>query len=307
MISVKPNIKDCFVEGVRVIMDIGSQMSFITEKVAEELKLKTFEESIPLLIKGFTGKRKVLSHTVEFPFLLGSKTHTIICLCVPEIEIKFKTPNLKELVKMLKEDGHKMAYEPFNQSKLEEVENVQCLLGARDWDIIGSLSHRLIGSKNSKQCYSDNERLIPVGSIELWIRNYQYAKDERNLSDSNSIKDISEEQVLVSTSNIEQFVHDKVAKPEIISNSIEISNLNVTCKDNDEWSDILDVDTYSELNQQCNQLLKLDATLPMDDEVSVSENEVTDFILGNSFRDEEGRHVIAIPWLSRYKTHLGSN
>lgn len=284
MISILADSPDRANNFVNVLLDVGSQTSFMKESVAVKLGLKTYQSDIAVTLKGFTGEQKHVTRTVLFSFRVNSKNYEIICLCIPEITVRFSTPHLKKLVELVQENGQELAYKPFYSSNLDSIENIECIIGSRDWDIVFDLPRKLFGDNSGKQsaCYYSDNKVIPIGSVELFINNFKYEMEQSVTS-------------LISSLNVVS-VKSEQENLQMISSTEKLEDLD----------DILDIATYTELNEQCNRVLNVDQSFFVDEQV-ISESEVTQFVLDNSTVDESNRHELAIPWISRFKDSLGTN
>ena len=61
-----------------------------------------------------------------------------------------------------------------------------------------------------------------------------------------------------------------------------------------------------DLDRTCDIFLNVEADNEGKDNEDI-EREVTDFILNNSYQNDDGQYVMVIPWLTRYKGCLNSN
>ncbi len=126
LLTVYPNVKGYKSKEVDTLVDSGSQQAFIASDLADELNLKVVNLNVPLIIKGFNGNNKVITKTFEFPVTIGKYRYTILCICVPQICIRVKTPKLNKLIKLLKDEGHTLAYKQFERMITSEVRQSFC-------------------------------------------------------------------------------------------------------------------------------------------------------------------------------------
>lgn len=108
--------------------------------------------------------------------VIDRKRYRIKCLSVPEFSVQFSTPYLKSLIELVLDSGQELAYESFNNDNFNHVNNIQCILGSQVWKVVFSLEHRLKGDPCDKQSgyYLVDNKIIPIGSIELLINNLKY-------------------------------------------------------------------------------------------------------------------------------------
>ena len=72
-------------------------------------------------------------------------------------------------------------------------------------------------------------------------------------------------------------------------------------------SDIIDIANYSQLDENCRIFINMENECPIEEINIVTEQEVTDFILNNTSKNDEGHYIMPIPWFSRYKDLVGHN
>ena len=307
LLTIFPAIENCQYE-VDTVLDVGSQNSFIVSNLAEQLKLEVVNSHIPLLIKGINTTQKIITKSVYFPVRIGDNVHKIYCICIPSMNIKFKAPNINTLINTLKSEGFLLAFKKFDGfTDLEEVSDVKLLIGARDWAIVKLMKGGVVGPKDRLTAYYEiPDGLILVGSINDWIKNCDLLSELHGSTNDESISShmADGQESTVSVAQVENnYDLEMAVEPK---NSDEVSALYI---ESDEviCDDILDLASYAELDKACDVILNVESGEDLKSETAEVEKEVTDFIFQNSYRDESGKHVMAIPWLSRYKGHMGSN
>ena len=70
---------------IRSMKDGGCQSNFITNSVADHLKLNVIQTNFNLTVNGFNGSRSYETRIVEVPLRVGVKTHNLQAICVPKI------------------------------------------------------------------------------------------------------------------------------------------------------------------------------------------------------------------------------
>ena len=152
---------------VRAIRDSGSQTSFITESMANKLKLKVVKPHFKLGVHGFNSSRKINTRVVELPV---AKSHEPIwAVCVPEIRTNLILPGLGKIVKAFKIRGYSFA-----DAKLDEytdiVSGIDVILGNNEAQIIPQTD--IPFGNAPKSAYADTPMGIMVfGSIERMTSN----------------------------------------------------------------------------------------------------------------------------------------
>ncbi len=351
LITVSHGLSDCRTQAVNAVLDSAAQVSFCTDFIANSLGLETVQNNIQISINGFTGHAESINtRTVKFPVVINSKSSTIICICIPKIQIEILTPKMAELSQKLHTLGVTLAYDPFVEGKLNKVKNLDLLIGVRDWDLTMNLSKYLLGNGETKSSvyYLHNNKIIPVGSISLFLQNLENNKlnisclattfgnrentplvVDRKISEHAGFQDNSETNISEISKNIslnDNLLNDNISQKKIESHYTSCDSLCNFTTDHDTTnritniintsscinteqhsSAVMDLVAFEDLDDKCRQLLNMELSNKRENEILSTETEVTDFILQNSSIKEDGRILIAIPWLSRYKNKLTSN
>ncbi len=161
-------------EKISCMLDSGSQCCFILDSLARNLKLQTLKLEMNLKIKGFVSEQQMKVRMVRFPFIFDGKKREVDCVCLKSINIKFSTPSIYRLIDLMNNHGVDLQYEPFYQSKNNCVDNIQCLIGSCNWDIVNNLDSRVFGNEEKRQntFYIADNKIIPVGPVERFIRDF---------------------------------------------------------------------------------------------------------------------------------------
>lgn len=269
---------------IDTVLDSGSQNSFIDEALAKFLNLKVVDNHINLVIKGINSDKGITTRLVSLPFQIGKNMYNINCICIPEIKIELKTPNLNKLLTLFKGQGVTLAFDKFNVlENVSKVDTIKLLIGSKDWNCVMSLEGGVVGSEKLTSFYKIDSKLIPIGSVTDWIINLSNGK-----TFVTSLERVSELTETVSC---------------LGTTEIELDSL-VQFEDLDNIADIAD---YATLDRNCNIFVNYDNDCNIDETTKEAEREVTDFVLSNISQTDDGRFIMPIPWLSRYKDKLGSN
>ncbi len=294
MVIVRPNIEEFSHVKVNAMCDSGSQISFINEELARDLKLKICRSSLDVSVKGFNEVKSYCSKTVYFPITFNGYQYEFECLCIPKIGVQFSVPHLGKLIAVLSKYNVELHYEPYYEHNLKKVENIDVVLGNKDCIIISDMECKCIGPQHPSQdrsvChYTRDGKLVPNGSLESLINNLHYVNEATQCTLSSNMTSV------------------KITPNQGMELNTSPCSLDIPIDDNiDEVEDVLDLATYAQLDEKCNLVFNLEKADVLSDEL-LSEEEVTKFVLENSKLDETGRHEIAIPWLTRFKHRLQSN
>ncbi|XP_068225629.1 uncharacterized protein [Palaemon carinicauda] len=282
---------------VDTVLDSGSQNSFIEESLADFLNLKVVDPKIHLIIKGINTNQKICTKSVSFPFKIGDVSYEITCICIPKIKIQMKAPHMYKLIELLRQNGKEVAYDKFNGvNRIHDIDDIKLLIGAKDWHCVMSMESGVLGQKDRlTSFYRINDKLILIGSISDWIKNLSDAVDTSLMSH----RKISEE-TKSTTSYIGTMEIDSDGFDYEVPTLDGIYNF-------ESLPDIAEVADYSQLGHDCKIFINMEEEDSIECVTNETEQEVTDFILCNIYRDSEKFYVVPIPWLTRYKDLLGSN
>lgn len=84
-------------QDLRVLYDSGSEMSFISQSMAQKLKYKVIQSGVLLNIKGFNCNRYYQTHIIEVDLKIKNKMCSVLAAVVPNIQTKVNTPPLQVL------------------------------------------------------------------------------------------------------------------------------------------------------------------------------------------------------------------
>ena len=124
--KVKVSAKNKFSISARVIIDIGSQISFITSKLANKLKLKKVNE-MKLTIKGFNSPPQERIYSIVKPTVtLGNRRKVISAAISDDIPINVNMPGITKVQEFLLKNNIKLA----DKFEADNVNDIDLLLGS---------------------------------------------------------------------------------------------------------------------------------------------------------------------------------
>ena len=94
---------------VRAAYDSWSQTTFINEKIAQNLQCKILDPNYELLVKGFNSSRTIFTKIVEISIQVGSTTHRIPAVTIPDFAMKLQITDAKEIAKLFQDKGLSLA------------------------------------------------------------------------------------------------------------------------------------------------------------------------------------------------------
>ena len=115
---------------IRSLKDGGCQCNFISERLAEEYDLKVVQSNVNLKVNGFNATKDYVTNIVEFSIDVGGKSYSIKAVCVPEISINLKLPNLSRIVEQFTSKGYIMADKKLYE-EVDSITNIDLILGTK--------------------------------------------------------------------------------------------------------------------------------------------------------------------------------
>ncbi len=300
---------------LRCMKDSGSQSNFILEKVANENDLIVVRNNIPLIIHGINSAKEYLTKIVKVPLRLNDNIHTVNAVCIPEISIKLKLPNLGQVVNRIVQKGYSLA-DKFLQNTNDEVTKVQFILGAEsshclpETDILfgkpipSVFSETHIGillKGNLKRMIENIDALPNVNSFK--VNSLSIQADSQNKTESNYNDSIINNNVVRESKNAEYSLNElkiganlavMTEQGEIIESELQ----RVT-------EAILSADKAN-LEKHCSEILHYDKDVVS--EVNVETNDsLVRFVLDNTTQNEDGRLIMPLTWNGKVSHLLGKN
>ena len=293
-------------ELIRGFKDPGCQSNFITDNLANSLNLEVVKSNVILNIKGFNETKKYNTKIVNLDFLVGDKVRKIQALCVPEINIKIKIPNLCNIAKHFTDKGYSIADKALLDGS-DEISNIEFLLGSKSSYCLKT--NEIDFGPNKDSIYGQTDLgVILMGDSNVILRNlsslpFNYSNVNSNLVTNDIDKIINENCNL--NSNFETNAHfafmNSDSSFEDIFQIDSVAYFLVSDKDgklnNSELGKALGEVLYNEDNSKF-----------FKDDSSTEINKIlVDFVLRNTKRNEEGRLVMPLLWHSEVSHLLGQN
>ncbi len=249
-----------------MFFDRGYQQNFIQEEIATKLKLKTLQENVAITINGFAGTKQSLTLLVEIPLTFADQTTIVKCICIKSIPANFKVHQIEDLIQANKLT---LAFKPYYEPNFNRVQNVHCLIGSIDFQIKASWPQVVIGNSDSQTSvyWKINNEIIPIRPIKRFVKNLNFENAFQKTFHCPLPFEIvtNSNQVTLDRAILHLDFKSQVAEFE---------------KESD-FTDILNIAQYTELNNSCNQVLNFHPSIPIDEQL-ISEKDVTKFVLDNS-------------------------
>ena len=154
---------------VRAMYDPASQISFITEKLAQSIKCAVVKPNVQLKISGFNSSQIFSSRIVEIQSMIHDELRTFRAFVVPEI--KTKIPDLSKV----KEEFDKNNIELADKLIGREADDgsISILLGV-DYASILPIQSASFGSGTKSLLYYCGLGVMIGGNIETLLGNCRY-------------------------------------------------------------------------------------------------------------------------------------
>ena len=119
---------------IRAFKDSGCQPNFILDSLADELKLNILDNDFPVTVNGFNESKRYVTKIVSVPLTLNGKVVSVHAICVPEIRTSLSLPGLRQIAKVFKSKGYRLADKFLHESDC--VSNIKFILGNQNVEIL---------------------------------------------------------------------------------------------------------------------------------------------------------------------------
>ena len=109
----------------RVMYDPASQVSFITENVAHQIKHKVIRNNVNVNITGFNSVKTIKTKIIELTVKLNNKSKTFEAIVVPTIKSKIESEQFRDIVGAFNDSGIPLA----DKNLTSNNGSIQVLLG----------------------------------------------------------------------------------------------------------------------------------------------------------------------------------
>ena len=277
---------------IRAMKDSGCQPHFIRADLAKRLNLPIVSEDYTINIKGFNECRKFKTNIVNVPLNINQTIINVNAICVPKINTSLKLPGLSSLVKAFISKGYKLA-DTYLLNFSDEIKDIDFILGTSDPHVL--LENHVAFGEQGKGVYSDTcLGILLMGVVD------------DTLADLASLPCKSEDACsvfLASVSSITNPYHNNYGNYKI-EQIVQASNV-VFNKDDLLDDKLLKRATDHILGSHCQSLLYEDS---LTCEAMSDENiKITQYLLNNLTRNDEGRLIVPLTWKGNVAHLLGKN
>ena len=114
---------------LRVLMDSGAQISFVTYKIANKYKFEILKRDVNVTIKGFNSRREEKTNIVEVPVFVKDRLIKICAVVIPDIKTDIRIERLYEIAQKLAKKDYTLADEFILELKSDRIANLDMVMG----------------------------------------------------------------------------------------------------------------------------------------------------------------------------------
>ena len=284
---------------IRILKDGGCQNNLINDKLANDLNLVTIKDSVKLTVKGINSHKTFHTREVEVNLQLGDRNEKISALCIPEIDISLKLPNLNKVVSGFVNKGYNLADKFLLDDRSNEISNINFILGTKSSYVVPD--HEILFGCTKQSLYSDTPIGVMLkGDINSLLRDLESLPNLVNSNESN----FYDNDCFVS--NISPFNENSCFSVNL-AESFDVPKQNcVSILDND--GNVLD----HELDKAVADILE-NQNFPQtkfdeyDDSNYEINNQLVDYVISNTVRLSDGRLEMPLLWNPQCSHLLGHN
>ena len=266
-------------EKFRAFVDGGSQRSFISQQLFDKYNFSVISQ-VKVKINGINSSKLVDTMIVDVPLVVGDTIVNVHAIVSDDINIQIKTKNMHKLVNSFVNKNYKLADE-YLENGGDDVDMIECIIGANDSD---SIETGIVKFGNCRYIITPGGIML-TGNIEKMLDNIGSLPEyESKISGSKPLE-----------SNCFS----------VCSYSYDNDVANVVDINGDIIKDDLKKATSQILNEQCMKVL--DCEKFHDEKDNTLNDELVDYTLRNTSRNETGRFCMPLMWNSKIAHRLGSN
>ena len=286
---------------IRCLYDIGSQSSFVSEKMLTQIDHTILNENVNLTIKGINNSKCFHSKLVEARLNFDGHIFVVNLLTVPSIDIHLKLPHLNKVVSEFSKREFILADRLLTE-KSNSLNNVGLILGA-------NAAHCFIGETvkfgNSSVYLRTKFGIMFLGSIRVILEDLPRLGVECNVERAHrESKPLSVYPLDIHTECFAINLGLNMDETIIAPNPVNVqSKHDMVIKDTNDQN----FETCSEpaLENTCS--FHLDKEDGSSDEMSELNVDLIKFLLNNFSRTEDGRIILPLLWNTKVKHLLAKN
>ena len=290
------------VKSVPIMLDTGSQLSFINSKLAEQCKFKVLKTNLSIDINGFNSTTRYNTKSVLVEIIVGTKIAEFEAICIPKVRTNVNFYGLQELVKLFEHKGYNMA-----SKDIDKCENEVCVLMGIDVLHVLQLKEVSFGYGDSMSAYLDSLfGVILMGSISTMKENIEYLPVVSLNSESCINVYTGYESLNESDLSIKNECKCDSHVFELFCSSLNSHSTMVDLKGEIVEDELLQTTTQA-LDEKCNSFLNKEEYVA-ESSISNLNIDLCEFMIENTVRDSDtGRLLVPLPWNPKVKHLMDDN
>ena len=176
--------RDGSMEQVILMIDSGSQLSFISAHLAEQCNFPVMKENLYIDIKGFNTKTRYDIKSVFVQIALDNATFSFEASCVPTIRTSLKVKGMNKVASLFEKKGYTLANQVFHGCMNKSV---SIMLGVNTCHVIETKVVTFEHNCNTSAYLDSRFGVIPVGSVSNILKNANFLPKASRASSSYSV------------------------------------------------------------------------------------------------------------------------
>ena len=286
----------CTINGmkIRAMRDSGCQSSFITQTLADQLRLKVIKPEFELGIHGFNSSKRIATTVVELSVTADQPPISLIC--VPEIRTSLHLPGLNDVVEAFVDRGYVLA-DKMLLGGGDEIDHIDIVIGDNEAQIIPQ-SDVTFGDEHLSMFANTPFGVMLFGGIERMMQNISHLPHMRHDAEQVANGSIFPS---VTTMHCSGSVESKCTVSANFSQTFEV--LDSSGKVDHA---ILEQAVESALKEQIDHVLSYDKTT-YEENVVESDKALVNHVIQNTTRAPDGRLRMPLMWNSSVAHRLANN
>ena len=265
-----------------------------------KLQLKSDKNNVELVIRGMNVPKKIKTKIVKVPLAVANHSSVIFAIVVPEITVQMKCVNLQKIVEIFMEKKYTMA-DPLLNNSDGDIADVNLIMGSDATKLLCPVT-KVLGSRPNDSAYMESSLgVLLSGDPCMLLSNLQFLPTLPNTLDN-------------AHDQSSQYCNQTWDSSRVSSMRVDTSHTEChNCTVNevlDERGKLISLKlqqaTEEMLDQLTVQYMNSDSEDGQDICSNLNNDPITE-VMENSYRKEDGRLVMPLPWNIQCKDKLGVN
>lgn len=281
----------CQIRGrvVRGMKDSGCQPNFILESLARDLDLPEISKKIKVTINGFNECKEYITKVVAVELNISNVNHTIHAICIPNINTDIALPGLTNIARVFKSKGYRLADGSLVEG--DGISGLQLILGMTNPEVLLETQVSFGGPVPS--VFSNTKLGVMFSGCLGRLRSNLEHLPSVTGKPPHTKRRVSPE------------THPQVHKESAETRKVSVNHIVLTTK-NRLNEKVLQNAMEETLEEECNRSLGYD-TEEFRENTTETNDKLTDYVLENTQRLENGRLRVPLTWREDVAKHLGKN